>query len=645
MVAAVPTASFINSLGVQVHLGYNATVGDTTNAYNNIGAVQNALGYLGISNVRDSLGYDYYLPQVERLGAAGVKFDIYLGTGDDLDHAAEVQRIASHAGMIRYVEGPNEVDIWPAKFGGQTGYDAARAEMASVYHDLNADPRTANIPILPPTIGNPVENAGKLGDMSATSDLGAAHVYPPADTPPGDVFSSPYFTSQHALTPADRVVITEGGYSTTPMATHNGSVSEAVHAKLLLDYVLDAYKAGVPTTYLYELADEHADPGGSDREQHFGLYHTDWTPKPAAVALHNLTTILGEHGSASGGSVNYSLSGLPMNNSLALQGGDGTQYVVVWRDLDLWDAASAQAIPISAIPGQVDLGARFGSVQVFDPLAGTAPIQTLSNVQQVGLSVADHPLILAFRQPVTFSTPVTGTPAPAQLSAGSGADSLVLHISQDAWQGSAQYAVSVDGRQVGGTFTAAALHTAAVGDATDTLTLRGDWTTGTHHVEVRFLNDLYGGSAATDRNLYVEGASYDGRAVAGAQAPLYSPGSASFAVTDTTSRTLISGTSAGERMSVGDVHGVDVDGRGGRDTIILGAQHTDVRIMGAAGETGGDTVQGFKPGGDTLVLRGYGAHATLTSGGAGVFVADGNGHHDIIDIPGATLATLHYSIV
>jgi hypothetical protein len=85
--------------------------------------------------------------------------------------------------------------------------------------------------------------------------------------------------------------------------------------------------------------------------------------------------------------------------------------------------------------------------------------------------------------------------APLSLSAGSGPDTLVLKINQDAWQGSAQYTVKVDGVQIGGVFTASALRSSG---QFDTLTLKGDWKPGAHRVEVNFLNDAWGGSAATD---------------------------------------------------------------------------------------------------------------------------------------------------
>jgi len=111
-------------------------------------------------------------------------------------------------------------------------------------------------------------------------------------------------------------------------------------------------------------------------------------------------------------------------------------------------------------------------------------------------------------------------------SAGSGPDALVLRISQDAYRGDAQYTVSVDGQRVGGTFTASALHGSG---RSDTLTLKGDWGAGEHAVTVEFLNDAWDGTPETDRNLHLDGMTYNGRAVDGAAATLWGVGAADFA--------------------------------------------------------------------------------------------------------------------
>ncbi len=132
-------------------------------------------------------------------------------------------------------------------------------------------------------------------------------------------------------------------------------------------------------------------------------------------------------------------------------------------------------------------------------------------------------------QTPTPTTPTPTTKLPVSLSAGTGSDILVLKIAQDYYQGDAQYTVSVDGRQIGGTFTASALHSAG---AADTLNLKGDWAAGAHRVEVKFLNDAWGGTASADRNLYVEGATYNGQAVSGADLDLMSAGTVAFSFTE-----------------------------------------------------------------------------------------------------------------
>ena len=128
--------------------------------------------------------------------------------------------------------------------------------------------------------------------------------------------------------------------------------------------------------------------------------------------------------------------------------------------------------------------------------------------------------------PQSFSL---GAPTPANTTIGSGPDRLVLVISQDAYQGDAQYMISVDGQQVGGTLTASALHGLY---QDDTVTVLGDWSAGQHTVTVNYLNDAYAGAPDTDRNLYVDSIYYDGDPVPGGTAALNSAGPANFTFTD-----------------------------------------------------------------------------------------------------------------
>ncbi|QCK88909.1 hypothetical protein E8L99_21835 [Phreatobacter aquaticus] len=113
----------------------------------------------------------------------------------------------------------------------------------------------------------------------------------------------------------------------------------------------------------------------------------------------------------------------------------------------------------------------------------------------------------------TDPTPTDPTPTdPSTTTIGSGTDSLVLRLSEDAYLGDAQFAVYVDGVQIGGTLTAHASHRA--GEA-ELVTVLGNWSAGDHTVLIRMLNDRWDGTPDTDRNLYLENATYNGASVSG----------------------------------------------------------------------------------------------------------------------------------
>ncbi|MFC7693941.1 carbohydrate-binding domain-containing protein [Paeniroseomonas aquatica] len=114
---------------------------------------------------------------------------------------------------------------------------------------------------------------------------------------------------------------------------------------------------------------------------------------------------------------------------------------------------------------------------------------------------------------------------PVVKTIGSGSDTLMLKLTQDVYKAGAQYTVSVDGKQIGGTLTAGA---AEGSGQTDVITVKGDWAAGAHTVTVNFLNDTWGGTSTTDSNLYVTGITYNGKALADGTADLMSNGPVDF---------------------------------------------------------------------------------------------------------------------
>ncbi|PPQ27550.1 carbohydrate-binding domain-containing protein [Rhodopila globiformis] len=122
--------------------------------------------------------------------------------------------------------------------------------------------------------------------------------------------------------------------------------------------------------------------------------------------------------------------------------------------------------------------------------------------------------------PLPTSTPPS-SPPPSTTS------TITLNVSEDAYQGDAQFIVKVDGTQVGGTMIASALHSS--GDS-NVFVLTGNWASGSHQVAIQFLNDAYGGTASTDRNLYVNAIAFNGQTESGTSAALYTNSTRTFSV-------------------------------------------------------------------------------------------------------------------
>ena len=166
--------------------------------------------------------------------------------------------------------------------------------------------------------------------------------------------------------------------------TIGGAVTEEIHALNLMSVYLDQFKRGWSYTSVYLLRDRSDEAGN----QQFGFYKPDYTPRKAALYLHNLTTILADHGSiATPGKLSYSIPKQPATvHDLLLQKSDGTFDLVVWGER----IKGADSV-------KVDLGRMYSSVKIFDPTIGATASRVLRNVDAIDLTLTDHPVILEIR--------------------------------------------------------------------------------------------------------------------------------------------------------------------------------------------------------------------------------------------------------
>jgi hypothetical protein len=119
--------------------------------------------------------------------------------------------------------------------------------------------------------------------------------------------------------------------------------------------------------------------------------------------------------------------------------------------------------------------------------------------------------------------------ADSMTSSSSAADTLALAVSENAYRGDAQFTAAIDGKQLGGIYTVSALFGC---DMSNLFTWSGGWGTGSHTVQVSFLNDAWDGvpNSANDRNLRIDNIAYDGQTYANTTFNQNSAGTATFSV-------------------------------------------------------------------------------------------------------------------
>jgi hypothetical protein len=423
-------SGFINSLGVNTHAGFG------WGAYNDLAVMTDDLKYLGITKLRDAVATNPAAePVVDGLAAAGYKFDFIVSSALPFTGSAGLQSYmaslnqfaAEHPGSISAIEGLNEANIQPFSYNGSSSLSAAAAFQNELYQTVKADGALSSIPVYNLSLGyNDPEGYSQLGNMSGSTDYTNAHTYVSVDTSPQSSLSATLSAVESAA-PGKPVVITETGYTTQANTAYLG-VDQTVQAKSILNILMDAYKDGVSATYLYELIDRNSSSNDTNAEDKFGLFNSDGTPKLAATAIHNLTTILADNGT--GGHqptapLNYSLSNMPTTaESMVLGKSNGAYDLVVWAEPKLWDGATDTEISNAAQTVTVNLGGVHHSVNVYDTLSGTTPIATYTDVSTITILVTDHPVIIE----IDGSTITTSPPSTAADVSGAAAQ-IVAELS------------------------------------------------------------------------------------------------------------------------------------------------------------------------------------------------------------------------
>jgi len=381
-------ASFVDSVGVNVHMSYYST------AYDNWQEVRDKLVELGVHHVRDGacVGCTPQRSRLLALASAGIGVDFIMRQPGSPDSAADLVNLL--AGPMRpavdTIEGPNEYD----HSGDPSWAPNLLAYQQQIYSLTRANQALAGVPVVGPSLVSS-RSYTTLGDLDGMLDTGNIHPYAGGGLPTGTLTSNLNLAGVTA--PGRPVMATEAGYHDALSASSGQPpVSEQAAADYIPRLVLDMFRAGVARTYLYELVDERADPALTNAEYHFGLLRNDFSEKPAFQALAALLHLAAPQSGFALAPLELRVDGAPADaRQLLLQTGPRSYALVLWRDVKVWDPAKRQPLSVSPASLTVELGREVSGVSVRNVGDSGSSLELPGPAPAVQLSLAGSPVVLA----------------------------------------------------------------------------------------------------------------------------------------------------------------------------------------------------------------------------------------------------------
>jgi hypothetical protein len=418
---SVEVTQFIAAEGVNTHINY------TDGGYADTARIVQALRYLGIANVRDSLNTPGQsrnppLETYQALARDGLRFTLMVGGGGPIlasggvpanpsldQRVAYIDQVAAAVPhSIAAVEGTNEINNQPIIYqglggtGGSEQLQAALTMQRDLYALVKAAPHLKDVPVYYFT-GYGTGSLPTGPDPTATPGLADAdnqHPYPQRGEPPGFWVSRRQALNNLSNRDIDTApaVYTETGY--TSVGGVDGGVGEDVQMKYTLDLLLDDASSGIAATFLYELLDAYP-PGSPQGDGKFGLFDDAGRPKPVAVAIHNLNTILLQAQRNAHvppiAPLPYAIAGQsPTGTDLSLTAGGGEQVVALWDEQGIWDQARGVRVEptVSSVTVSFGYGSVCHDIAVYDPTAGVQAVAVFKAACKATVLLSDHPILL-----------------------------------------------------------------------------------------------------------------------------------------------------------------------------------------------------------------------------------------------------------
>jgi hypothetical protein len=409
---AISTNDFLNSIGVNSAISCR---GETLEKTISI------IKYTGIRWIRSGYEGDVVIQDYLKLHKeTGIRFSYGLMSGGtNINRLLKDARQLAQAGALVAIEGSNEPNNWPVNYNGEKGgKDLSWLAVAKLQKDLysavKSDPLLKSYPVWSLCEnGAQTDNAGLqflkiprgagtiMPEETKYADFATCHNY-------FVHFSNPILQDNQTWNAADpgplcKVDGLYGNYGLTwknkfqgythqqlkclpKVTTETGVTIDSLHseeqqARLYLNLYLAQFKRKWSYTSVYLLRDRSDETGN----QSFGFYRPDYTPRKAAIYMHNFTTILADKYTARKKAVlSYSLINPPETiHDLLLHNSNGKFQLVIW---------SEKINGMETLEVKLKIKARL--VKIYDPTLSSTPIKTLTNIANLKLRLSDHPLIV-----------------------------------------------------------------------------------------------------------------------------------------------------------------------------------------------------------------------------------------------------------
>src|SRR5260221_3247405 len=380
---------FIDSIGINTHIDFN------NNGYQNIATMIAAINAMKIKNIRDCPANDLDFGNGPRswgalAAATGAKFAAFIGETDLQTAAPQLNRMVTLAGqgVLRYVEGANEWDdAFPVGLRppGTTVAQVLAEAQGFQKNSLFPMSRNVGLPALNMTFGSGWTAANgfigdyyMVGDMSSWCDYGNPHTYPVGTQSAELSIDRCNFLATDGAVKSGGRVMTEFGFNESqfiPPGTQSDLARRCLWG-VFDNMAIKTLGKSNHTMYFYALFNDGAGL--------FGMMNQDGTFKPQGQAIRNLMDILADIPTGiPGNALDYTLSGTTANDrQLLLQKTTGEYYLGMWNETD------ASHLVTLTLNGNAQV------IKVYDPLNGIIPVQSLTNVWSVGVTVPTRPMIV-----------------------------------------------------------------------------------------------------------------------------------------------------------------------------------------------------------------------------------------------------------